>query len=116
MTDNVVLFPGVKRESPPQTVEEIADKVTQTRKEHVDGVVNDLIPDIIHAFGAYGLDINSDEYIKDVAMVMEAIKAMVSRQYRLEHPFHNMVDTVFESRFNEDNTVAYTYNFPKDEE
>lgn len=116
MTDNVVLFPGVKRESPPQTVEEIVDKVTQTRKEHVDGVVNDLIPDIIHVFGTYGLDITSDEYIKDVAMVMESIKAMISRQYRLEHPFHNMVDNVFEFSFNDDNTVAYTYNFPKDEE
>lgn len=116
MTDNVVLFPGVKRESPPQTVEEIVDKVTQTRKEHVDGVVNDLIPDIIHVFGTYGLDITSDEYIKDVAMVMESIKAMISRQYRLEHPFHKMVDNVFEFSFNDDNTVAYTYNFPKDEE
>ena len=54
MTDNVILFPGFKREAPPQTVEEIVDKVTQTRKEHVDGVVNDLIPDIIHVFGTYG--------------------------------------------------------------
>ena len=116
MTDNVILFPGFKREAPPQTVEEIADRVTQTRKEHVDGVVNDLIPDIIHVFGTYGLDITSDEYIKDVAMVMESIKAMISRQYRLEHPFHNMVDNVFEFSFNDDNTVAYTYNFPKDEE
>ena len=116
MTDNVILFPGIKRDTPPQSVEEILDKVTQARKEHVDGVVNDLIPDLIHMFGTYGLDISSDEYIKDVAMVMESIKAMVSRQYRLEHPFHGMVDNVFEFSFNEDNTVAYTYKFPNDEE
>lgn len=117
MTDNVILFPGVKRDTPPQSVEEIVDKVVQARREHVEGVINDLLPDLIHMFGSYGLDINSDDYIKDVAMVMESIKAMVSRQYRLEHPFHKMVDNVFEFSFNEDNTVAYTYNFPtKDEE
>ena len=117
MTDNVILFPGFKRDdAPPQNLDEILDKVTQTRKEHVASVMNDMIPDLIHIFGAYGVDINDDKYVKDVAMVMDSIKAMVSRQYRLEHPFHNMIDNVFEFSFNEDNTVAYTYNFPNDEE
>ena len=117
MTDNVILFPGFKRESPPQTLEEITDKVTQTRKEHVEGVLMDLIPDLIHMFGSYGLDVTSDEYIKDVAMIMESIKSTISRQYHLEHPFHSMVDNIFDFSYNEDNTVAYTYNLPnKDEE
>jgi len=117
VTDNVVLFPGSKRESPPQSVEEIVDRVTQTRKEHVEGVMMDLIPDLIHMFGSYGLDVSSDEYIKDVAMIMESIKSMISRQYNLEHPFHSMVDNIFDFSYNEDNTVAYTYKFPnKDEE
>lgn len=116
MTDNVVVFPGFKRESPPQSVEEIVDRVTQTRKEHVEGVLNDLIPDLIHLFGSYGLDVSSDEYIKDVAMIMESVKSMISRQYHLEHPFHSMVDNIFDFSYNEDNTVAYTYKFPKDEE
>jgi len=117
VTDNVVLFPGFKRESPPQTVEEIVDKVTQTRKDHVDGVMIDLVPDFIHMFGSYGLDVTSDQYIKDVAMIMESVKSMVSRQYNLEHPFHEMVDNIFDFSYNEDNTVAYTYKIPnKDEE
>jgi hypothetical protein len=117
VTDNIVLFPGFKRESPPQTLEEIADQVTQNRKEHVDGVMADMVPEFIQMFGSYGLDVSSDDYIKDVAMIMEATKSMISRQYRLEHPFHNMVDNIFDFSYNEDNTVAYTYNFPnKDEE
>lgn len=116
VTDNVVLFPGMKRESPPQTVEEIVDQVTQTRKEHVEGVVNDLIPELIQLFGSYGLDVNSDENIRDVAMVMESIKSLLARQYRLPHPFHEMVDNIFEFSYNEDSSVAYTYKLPKDEE
>ena len=116
MTNNVILFPGFKSESPPQTIEEIADKVTQTRKDHVDMIMIDLIPDMIHVFGSYGVDINSEEYVKDVAMIMESIKAMINRQYHLEHPFHSMVDNIFDFSYNEDNTIAYTYKFPKDEE
>jgi len=116
MTDNVILFPGVKRdEAPPQNLDEIHDKVTQTRKEHVAGVMNDMIPDIINMFGAYGVDINDDKYIKDVALVMEGIKALLHRQYNLEHPFHNMSDNIFEFRYNEDSTIEYTYTLPDEE-
>jgi hypothetical protein len=116
MTDNVILFPGVKLgEAPPQNLDEIHDKVIQTRKEHVAGVMNDMVPDIINMFGAYGVDINDDKYIKDVALVMESIKALLHRQYNLEHPFHNMSDTIFEFRYNEDNSIEYTYTLPDEE-
>jgi 3-hydroxymyristoyl/3-hydroxydecanoyl-(acyl carrier protein) dehydratase len=68
-------------------------------------------------FGSYGLDISSDVYIKDVAMIVEAAKSMISRQYHLDHPFHLMVDNIFDFSYNEDSTVAYTYKIPnKDEE
>ena len=117
MTDNVILFPGFRREdAPPQNLDEIVDKVTQTRKEHVAGVMNDMIPDIINMFGAYGVDINDDKYVKDVALVMEGIKSLLHRQYNLEHPFHNMVDNIFEFRYNEDSTIEYTYTLPEEEE
>jgi hypothetical protein len=116
VTDNVIVFPGFRRESPPQSIEEITVRVEQTRKDHINGVLNDLIPELIHTFASYGIDINSDEYIKDVAMVIESIKSMISRQYRVEHPFHKMVNTFFEFSLNEDNSVAYTYKFPTDEE
>lgn len=117
MTDNVIVFPGFRREdAPPQNLDEIVDKVTQTRKEHVAGVMNDMIPDIINMFGAYGVDINDDKYVKDVALVMEGIKSLLHRQYNLEHPFHNMVDNIFEFRYNEDSTIEYTYTLPEEEE
>jgi hypothetical protein len=112
MTDNVILFPGFRREdAPPQNLDEIHDKVTQTRKEHVAGVMNDMIPDVINMFGAYGVDINDDKYIKDVALVMESIKALLHRQYNLEHPFHNISDNIFEFKYNEDSTIEYTYTY-----
>lgn len=115
MTDNVIVFPGFKRDAAPQNLEEIVDKVTQTRKDHVNMVMNDMIPDIIHMFGAYGVDINDDKYVKDVAMIMESTKSLLNRQYNLEHPFHKMVDNIFEFSYNEDSTIAYTYTLPEEE-
>ncbi len=115
MTDNVVIFPVTKKQSPPQTIEEIVDRVTQTRIDHVENVLIDIIPDMIHMFGSYGLDISSDDYVKDVAMIMESVKSMISRQYHVEHPFHKMVDTIFNCNYNEDNTISYTYQFPDED-
>lgn len=116
VTDNIIFFPGMKRESPPQTIEEIVDRVTQTRKEHVDSVLYDLVPELMHLFGSYGLDVSSNENIKDVAMIMESIKSMIMRQYNLSHPFHEMVDNIFDFSYNDDSTVAYTYKLPEDKE
>lgn len=115
MTDNVIVFPGFKRDAAPQNLEEIVDKVTQTRIDHVNMVMNDMIPEIIHMFGAYGVDINDDKYVKDVAMIIESTKSLLNRQYNLEHPFHKMVDNIFEFSYNEDSTIAYTYTLPEEE-
>lgn len=117
MTDNVILFPGMKRhDAVPQTVEEIEDKIKQGRKEHVDAVMFDLIPELIHVFGSYGLNIEDDKYTKDVAMIMESLKSLLYKQYKLDHPFHTMVENVFECTYNEDQTIAYTYTLPNNEE
>ena len=117
MSDNIILFPGIKKyDTTPQSVEEIVDKVTQTRKDHVDMVMNDVIPEMIHVFGSYGIDIQDDKYVKDVAMIIESIKSLLSRQYKLDHPFHEMVDNIFQFSYNEDNSIAYSYVFPTKEE
>lgn len=116
MSDNVVLFPKIKRDSPPQTIEEIADKISQTRKDHVENLMYDMAPDIVNLLGSYGLDVTDPDNIKDTAMVMESIKSMVCRQYNIDHSFHKMVDTIFDFNYNDDSTVSYTYKFPVDEE
>lgn len=116
MTDNVILFPKFKKDSPPQSVEDIVDQIAQTRKDHVDSVLNDLIPEFMHLFASYGVDVSSENYVKDAAMIVESMKAMLHRQFNLDHPFHKMVDNLFEFGYNEDNTIAYTYTIPTEEE
>lgn len=117
MTDNVIMFPGLKRpDAVPQTVEELEEKIKTNRIEHVENLLADMIPDIIHMFGVYGLDIEDDKYTKDVAMIIESIKSLLYKQSRVEHPFHTMIDSVFECNYNDDNTIGYTYTLPNNEE
>lgn len=118
MTDNVILFPKAKRDSPPQSLEEITDRVTETRKEHIEAVIQSMIYDLMGMFNAYGIDVSDDKYTKDVAMVIESLKAMLSRYYSIDHPFHIMVDKIFEYSYNEDSGVDYTFTMtvPKEEE
>lgn len=114
---NVVLFPGMKREDAiPQTLAEMEDRITNARKEHVEMLLGDMIPELIHIFGTYGLNIEDDKYTKDIAMIMESIKSLLCKQSRLDHPFHTMVENVFECSYNEDNTIGYTYTLSNNEE
>lgn len=113
MNDNVILFPGMKNVSAvPQTIDEIVDKVTQTRQDHVDLVMVNVTSELVNIFGANGIDINDDKYLRDVAMVIESAKSLLYKQYDLEHPFHEMVDSIFEFDYNEDESVSYRYTLP----
>lgn len=117
MSDNVILFPGMKRsDAVPQNKQEIEDHIQKSRKEHVDSVMLDLIPELINVFGSHGLNIEDDKYTKDVAMIIESIKSLLSKQFKLDHPFHEMVEMVFECSYNEDETITYTYTLPNNEE
>jgi hypothetical protein len=116
MKDNVIVFPGVRfAGAPPQNIEEIVDNVTQIRKDHVDAVMDNMIPDVINMFGAYGVDMNDDKYAKDVSLVIESINSLLHKQYNLDHPFHNVINNIFEITYNEDDTIKYTYTLPEEE-
>lgn len=113
MNDNVILFPGMKNvNAAPQSIDEIVDKVTQTRQDHVDLVMVNITSELVNVFASNGIDIYDDKYLKDVAMVIESTKSLMYRQYDLEHTFHEMVDNIFEFDYNEDDSVSYRYTLP----
>ena len=53
------------------------------------GALYDSIIDVSHE---YGISNQEDEFIKDFSYVMESVRAMVERQFDIEHPFHDVVD------------------------
>lgn len=116
MTDNVIQFPKAKMNTPPQSIEEMVADIDRLRRDHADEIINSMIPSIISMFASHGVDVDEYEYIKDVSMVMESTKALLYKYLKIEHPFHQMIDNIFDYSFTEDESVAYTYTLPSDKE
>lgn len=116
MTDNVIQFPKSKLNTPPQTIEEMVADIDRLRRETADEISGNMIPQIIGMFMSQGVDIDQHEYIKDVSMIVESMKSLLYKYFSIEHPFHEMIESVFEFSYNDDDTVAYSYKLPPETE
>ena len=116
MTDNIILFPKSKKGSPPQTVEEIQNSVTQLRLEHINEMMEVVVPNIVDIFENIGIIVHDHEYIKDVALLLESIKSLIYKYNGLNHSFHELADNIFQYTVQDDESVAYTFTLPTKEE
>ena len=116
MTDNVILFPKAKRDSPIQSLDEIQDTIKNNRLLHIDVMLESMIPELINTLMSHGVDIVDEKYVKDVAFVMESLKSLLYKQFSLDHPFHKMVDNIFDYSYNEESGIDYTFSLPENEE
>ena len=116
MTDNVIKFPKSKLNSPPQSLEEMVADIDRLRRETADEMATSMIPQFIGIFMANGIDVDQHEYIKDVSMIVESSKSLLYKYFNIEHPFHEMIESVFEFSYNDDETVSYKYTLPNETE
>jgi len=72
--------------------ESIADHQS---KKFADSLVDDTVIQIISSLQSEGLEIGSKKGTKtflDVGIFLEAFRAMIYREFDLEHPFHDVTD------------------------
>jgi hypothetical protein len=116
VTDNVIQFPKSKLNTPPQSLEEMVADIDRLRRETADEIATSMIPQLIGIFMANGIDVDQTDYIKDVSMIVESTKSLLYKYFRIEHPFHDMIESVFEFSYNDDESVAYSYKLPTETE
>lgn len=107
---NVVQFPVERLNVPPQSIEEMQDSISIMRKEHVDNLMDMMIPSVLTLFETNGMDVETEAYVKDSALVIEAIKALMYKYYNLEHPLNFIAETCFDVRMNSDESISYNYD------
>lgn len=107
---NVVQFPVERLNVPPQSIEEMQDSISIMRKEHVDNLMDMMIPSVLMLFETNGMDVETEAYVKDSALVIESIKALMYKYYNLEHPLNFIAETCFDVRMNSDETISYNYD------
>ncbi len=97
----VVLFPNSKRETPPQSLEEIQAHIEQVRQNHVEELCDTMAQDIFELLMEYGVTFNDEygmlpEYYKDAAMIIESVRSILNRKMELNHFFHDYAEKLFD--------------------
>jgi len=94
---NVVQFPGAKRNTPPQNIEEVKSNLDAVRQVHIEEAMN-LIASVLFdhmSLAGFNFAPEDDESIKDVALLLESLRSLLSKYHSLEHPFQGLAAELF---------------------
>lgn len=103
MTDNsnnVIYFPK-KYQMPPfpevPNAVDIKANVDNLYKNNIEAVIPPLVDFILDQLVAAGfkLDFTTDQYLKELCMVVESLKGLLYKYYSLDHPLQGISDTLF---------------------
>jgi len=86
---NVIMFPKEKLDSPPQSLDDMLNKLEDNQIEAVEEALDQVIPGLIASLAKYNLYI-SDE--KDLGMVIEAVKSGIFRTIKIKHNLQEITD------------------------
>lgn len=104
MESNVILFPKVKRDTPPQSIDEVIETVVSSRKEHVELFLEGILPFIFTSAADYNLDMSKEESVKPVAMFIESFRSALYSSCGLEHVLQEIAEDSFD--FMEDEMIV----------
>jgi hypothetical protein len=112
MTNNVIRFPGQHRSAPPQTVEEVQQRVETIRRDLADEAVGAGMIGLFEALANLGIDLTDPECHSHNALICESIRAAVYKSLTLNHDFHSMVDEMFDFEYLDEGVFSYIYKIP----
>lgn len=92
---NVIAFPKAKRDSPPQTMEELLENVESTRKEHIEFVLDEILSFVFTRAYDEGFDLGNEDNIKPTALLVEAFRSAMYNTVGIYHAFHPMAESIF---------------------
>lgn len=98
LANNVIQFPkrGPERMEAPQSLEEIIDTVDGIKQLHIQETLEAVVPMLFDRLSMAGFQPTDEmEYIKDGALVVEAIRSFLSKMYDSVHPLQLIAQHLF---------------------
>lgn len=91
MTEKIIEFPKNKvvREVPEEVKKERQAKADQ---KLADSIVDEIIGIMITELDNFYVEVENKQFGKDFILVADALKALVYRQFGIQHHFHDFVD------------------------
>ena len=112
--DNIILFPTNKIKNR-QNVEHPVDPkqhqklVEQQTKEFVEGNVDDIAYSLLDKFVKMGIRTNKLTFTADLALVIDAIRGLVYRDFNKPHPAQQLSDSMVSINLKGKNKTARLY-------
>lgn len=94
-SNNVVHFP--KSNTKDIKLEEVQQNLEMLKHYHVQEAITVIAPQIFNQLeiAGFGLTEDEDEDIKDGALIIEAIRSMMLKYYKIYHPFQVLSEEIF---------------------
>jgi hypothetical protein len=89
---NVVLFPGFKKDSIPQSLDEMAEKMVERKSEYINDMIDFYGAELLRKVALDGFEIDDVNFMKDFAFTLEGMRSCLYRSAGLPHPLQNSVD------------------------
>lgn len=106
---NIVIFPGLSKNRPPQSLEEICRIVELAKTTRIEEVTEVVIVNLFENLFENAFDFTErQDTNKDMAFLIEALKSMLCRHDGLDHPFQDVAEKFFSTDENGDLTFMET--------
>lgn len=111
----VISFPRSKKDTPPQSLEDVQNNVLKVRMENVNRLTEELSTMFLTIMDNQGINIVEEDFMKLNAFMTELTKAYICKSMNIEHIFIDLAETYFKL-IDDGENVRYEYNLPKFEE
>jgi len=88
MSNNVITFPKMKLDAPPQSPEELAEKLSEYKKSFADDISEFLWNHVLSEMVRSGcrFDAEAEEYYPSIILMLESIRSLYLHSQGIEHP------------------------------
>lgn len=94
-SNNVVAFPKPKRNSPPQTMDEMLSSVDSVREMHIHSIADEVIEFALIRSYEEGFQVDNPDIIKSVNLVYDSVIAVLNRAVDIPHALHEVADNFY---------------------
>ena len=83
----------------------------QQTKKFVEGAVDDISMNLLKAFVDLAMKTNEPAFTKDLALLVDVMRGMIYRDFKLPHPAQKLADKMVELKTNRAGTVSAKLNY-----
>lgn len=93
-SNNVVIFPKGKKDSPPQTLAEVMGDVLEARVAHIDFFLDEIGSYIFSRAHEEGFHLMTDDNMKINTLMMESIRSALFESVGVPHFLHDVAEEI----------------------